>query len=35
MGDNVRPWQGVLPQIGPRAYADPAAVVIDLRSPAG
>ena len=28
MGDNVRPWQGVLPQIGPRAYVDPAAVVI-------
>ena len=28
MGDNVRPWQGVLPQIGPRVYVDPAAVVI-------
>jgi carbonic anhydrase/acetyltransferase-like protein (isoleucine patch superfamily) len=28
MGDNVRPWQGVLPQIGRRVYVDPAAVVI-------
>ena len=28
MGDNVRPWQGVLPRFGRRVYVDPAAVVI-------
>ncbi|HSG90237.1 MAG TPA: gamma carbonic anhydrase family protein [Pseudomonadales bacterium] len=28
MGDNVRPWQGVLPQLGRRVYVDPAAAVI-------
>jgi carbonic anhydrase/acetyltransferase-like protein (isoleucine patch superfamily) len=28
LGDNIRPWQGILPTIGRRVYVDSAAVVI-------
>lgn len=28
MSDNIRPWRGILPVIGARAYVDPAACVI-------
>jgi carbonic anhydrase/acetyltransferase-like protein (isoleucine patch superfamily) len=28
VGDNIRPWQGILPTIGRRVYVDSAAVVI-------